>query len=87
MSIIVIDCLFESFCSQMLLGYCLKEERNCRGDILNIVKVVLSNFIESREEQEVEDRQGSQGGHRREYCLQISQYWLVGQPGQVNKGE
>ena len=39
MSVIVIDCLLESFCSQILLGSCSKEERNCRGDIMNIVKL------------------------------------------------
>ena len=62
MSIIVTDC-FESFCSQLLLGYCIKEDGNCRGDILNIVKAVLCNFIESREEQEVEGKQGSWVDH------------------------
>lgn len=58
-SVIVIDCLFESFCSQLLVGCYTKEDGNCRGDILNMVKAVLCNFIESREDQEVEDTQSS----------------------------
>ena len=59
MTIMVIDCLFESFCSQLLLGCCIKEDGNCRGGTENIVKAVLHNFIESREGQDVEDKQDS----------------------------
>ena len=100
--------LYEYYCDWLLIWVLrcsldiVSRKRDCRGDILNIVKVVLipwrekpgrlldhgvakswtrlsdftvlSNFIESREEQEVEDRQGSRGGHWRECCLQISRY-------------
>lgn len=55
----MIDCLFESFCSQLLVGCYTKEDGNCRGDILNMVKAVLCNSIESRKDQEVEDTQSS----------------------------
>lgn len=63
MTVIVIDCLSESFCSQLLLGCYVKEDGSYREDILSIVKAVLHNFIESRQEQKVEDKQDSWVDH------------------------
>lgn len=44
MTVIVIDCLLESFCSQLLLGCYVKKDKNYREDILNTVKAIFYNF-------------------------------------------
>lgn len=45
MSVILIDCIFESFCSQLLLGHCIKELRNERGGLSNTLQSVFIDHI------------------------------------------
>lgn len=56
MSVIMIDCLFDSFCSQQLLRSCIKEDGTDKGDTGNSVKAIPCNFMGSGEEQEVKDK-------------------------------